>query len=237
MNYIAITSDQPRHREFINRIEKYTSLSHVIVVSKPEGNKEFCKSEDRFFSKHRKKVDAEIIQCTKHQLGSKRMQEMLKEMDPEVCFVFGAPLLKKDFYNIPRRGCVNIHTGLVQHHRGVDSPFWAIDEGRADTIGATLHFIDCSIDGGKIIAQKNTTGLTIEDTPEDIFMRTCNTGFDILEENIYNILYDSVTAYPLKERGKLYQTKDMNYDKMLEIRHKTPYLLKEYLNGNNSRSM
>jgi len=106
-----------------------------------------------------------------------------------------------------------------------------------NTIGATLHFIDCSIDGGKIIAQKNTAGLTAKDTPEDIFMRTCNTGFDILEENIYNILYDSVTAYPLKERGKLYQTRDMNYDKMLEIRHKAPYLLKEYLNGNNSRSM
>ena len=52
-----------------------------------------------------------------------------------------------------------------------------------------------------------------------------------------NILYDSVTAYPLEERGKLYQTKDMNYGKMLEIRHKAPYLLKEYLNGNNSRSL
>ena len=237
MSFIAITSDHPRHREFINRIEKHTSLSHIVVVSKPDGNKEFCKSEAKFFSKSSKEVSAKIIQCTKEQLRSKRMKQMLTDISPEVCFVFGAPLLKKDLYGIPKRGCINIHTGLVQHHRGVDSPFWAIDEGRMNTIGATLHFIDCSIDGGKIIAQKNTTGLTIEDTPEDIFMRTCNTGFDILEENIYNILYDSVTAYPLEERGKLYQTKDMNYGKMLEIRHKAPYLLKEYLNGNNSRSL
>lgn len=237
MNFIAITSDQPRHREFIDRIEKHTTLSHIVVVPKAPGNKEFCKSEDRFFRASRKQSKAEIIQCTKDQLGSKRMKEMLKEINPEVCFVFGAPLLKKAIYEIPRRGCVNIHTGLVQYHRGVDSPFWAIDENRIDTIGATLHFIDCSIDGGSIISQKKTTGLTIEDTPEDIFMRTCNTGFDILEENIYNILYDSVKTYPLENRGTLYQTKDMNYGKMLEIRHKTPYFLKEYLNGNNSRPL
>ncbi|HAI37965.1 MAG TPA: hypothetical protein DCM40_07480, partial [Maribacter sp.] len=70
MNYIAITSDQPRHREFISRIEEHTSLSHVIVVSKPEGNKEFCKSEDRFFKRPRKSVEAEIIQCSSAQLGS-----------------------------------------------------------------------------------------------------------------------------------------------------------------------
>jgi methionyl-tRNA formyltransferase len=235
MNYIAITSDNLRHREFIERIGKHIQLSHIVVVSKPEGNKQFRASENKFFGdKDFEPVNAKIIQCTKEQLRSKRMKRLLSEINPEICFVFGAPLLKEDLYNIPRRGCVNIHTGLVQHHRGVDSPFWAIDEGRLDTVGATLHFIDNSIDGGQVVAQRNTTGLTIEDNPEDIFMRTCNTGFDILEESIYNILYDSVTACPLEQRGKLYQTKDMSFEKMLEIRCKTPPLLKEYLNGNNS---
>lgn len=235
MSYIAITSNHLRHREFIDRLQKQVDLSHIIVATKPAGNIDFFKSEKRFFgNKERSPITANLIECTSMQLGSKRMREMITDINPHVCFVFGAPLLKKNLYSIPVNGCINIHTGLVQYHRGVDSPYWAIQEGRPETIGTTLHYIDSSIDGGNIIAQKKTDDMTIEDSPEDIFMRTCATGFDILEENMYNILNNSVKAYPLEKRGKLYQTKDMDYGTMLEIRHKTPHLLKEYLNGNNS---
>lgn len=48
-------------------------------------------------------------------------------------------------------GSVKIHTGLVEHYRGVDSTLWALYNNNTDLIGATLHYIDDSIDGGNII--------------------------------------------------------------------------------------
>ena len=232
MSYIAITSNQIRHQEFVCRLQKHVDLSLVISVKKRSGNARFSTSERLFFRGRKKIASTNLVECDSLQLGSKRIREMLIDLKPEVCFVFGAPLLKKEIFEIPKRGCINIHTGLVQYHRGVDSPYWALHEGRPETIGATLHYIDSSIDGGDIIAQSKTKGIKRVDSPENIFMKTCATGFDILEESMYDILNDSVTSQPISTRGKLYQTKDMCYATMLKIRNKTPRLLKEFVNEN-----
>jgi len=235
MSHIAITSNQLRHREFISRLQKYVDLSMVIVVDKKPGNAKFCLSERRFFGHARgSEILGNLVMCTPEQVNSRRMKDMISEVSPDLCFVFGAPLLKKHIFSVPSGGCINIHTGLVQHHRGVDSPYWALYEGKPEEIGATIHYINSSIDKGRVIAQSKTEGMDISDTPEDIFMRTCITGFDILEKNVYNIINNSVEPYHVEPGGKLYQLKDMNYGRMLEISYKTPILLKEYLNGNNS---
>lgn len=233
MSLIAVTSNQPRHREFINRLESIVDLSLVLVLSKEPGDKKFVESENTFFNNF-KSMNANVLECKPQHLNSSKLKSMLTSVDPEVFFVFGAPLLKEEFFSIPSRGCINIHTGLVQHHRGVDSSYWALYEEKPQTIGATLHYINGSIDGGNVIDQSKTTGIKIGDSPDDIFMKTCITGFDLLEKNMYNIIKNSVKSYPLKERGRLYQKKDMNFEKKLNIRYKTPIILKDYLNGNNS---
>ena len=234
MRSIAITSNHARHREFVDVLERDVELSHIFVVQKPEGHKDFEYSQKRFFgSKFRKKVNAKIINCTSTQLRSRRIKDLIMEISPNVCFVFGAPLLGKDIYSIPKNGCVNIHTGLVQYYRGVDSPYWAIYENNLSAIGATLHYIDSSIDGGAVIGQRQTTDLSIDDTADDIFMKTCITGFDILRENMYNILNNTADVVTNLGKGKLFQTKDMTFEKRLEIQFKTEKYLKEHLSGNN----
>ena len=75
--------------------------------------------------------------------------------------------------------------------------------------------------------------MSLDDTADDIFMKTCITGFDILKENMYNILNNSVDVLSNIGKGKLFQTKDMTFEKRLEIDFKTEKYLKEYLNGNN----
>jgi methionyl-tRNA formyltransferase len=238
MKPIAITSSHSRHREFIEVLSRNVDLTHIFVVDKSTGDDEFEISQHRFFGKRkRKEIKANIIKCTPNQLRSRRAKEMMLEINPDICFVFGAPLLTRDIYTIPSMGCINIHTGLVQYHRGVDSPYWAIDENNLSAIGATLHYIDSSIDGGNVIAQRQTQDLSIEDTADDVFMKTCITGFDILKENMYNILNNSVEVTPLLGKGKLFQAKDMTFEKKIEIRFKASRYLKEYLSGNNRRSM
>ncbi len=236
MKSIAITSNQPRHREFVNRLEKIIELDLVVVLAKKEGDKHFLRSENKFFNKF-DDLRANIIECNPSHLNSTRLKNLLTSASADMFFVFGAPLLKKELFSIPSKGCINIHTGLVQHHRGVDSCYWAIEEEKPETIGATLHYIDESIDGGNIIDQSTTNNIEASDTVDDIFMKTCITGFDLLEKNMYNILENNVKSFVLNKRGKLYQMKDMDFATKLQIRDKTHRVLEKHLNGNNSRPL
>ena len=239
MKPLIITSNCLRHLGFINRIREEIEINNSILVSKLDGIDEFRKSELCQFGEGwpRWIERMQPIFCSPKQLHSEEIINKIKRINPDICFVFGAPLLKEEIFSIPRLGCINIHTGLVEHHRGVDSPYWALYEERPETLGATVHYIDNSIDGGDIILQRQTQGLSVLDTADDIFMKTCKTGFDLLAENVYNILNNKIKSRPLVSRGKLFQKKDMSPEIMQETRSKTRRVIKEFLNGNNSRSV
>ena len=236
MKPLIITSNCLRHLAFVNRLKREIHIPNAIIVSKLSGIDEFRKSELNFFGEGWPDWLNQLTPtfCSPKELHSDSIIEKIKRIDPDICFVFGAPLLKKEIFSIPRRGCINVHTGLVEHYRGVDSPFWALYEEKPDAIGATVHYIDESIDGGSVITQRQTQDLSINDSPEDVFMKTCKTGFDLLAENVYNILENRIEPTPLSTRGKLFQTKDMNDEVMSEIRAKTKNVLAEFLDGNNS---
>ena len=68
-------------------------------------------------------------------------------------------------------------------------------------------------------------------------MKTCRTGFELLAANLENIMTGQIKPQILKEKGKLFQIKDMNDDIMHEIRKKTSTVLEKHLNENNSRSL
>jgi len=177
-----------------------------------------------------------ILMCDKLQVHSRFVLNAIKGLDPDVGFVFGAPLLKEDIYDIPRYGCVNIHTGLVDHYRGVDSTSWAIYDERIDLIGATLHYIDKSIDAGEVIGMR-VVECKLTDTSDTLFYKSCQIGFDMLKENMYNILNNKVKKIKLEKLGVLYQNKDMNSSVEMEVKNKTPRLVKEFLRENHSRSL
>lgn len=52
---------------------------------------------------------------------------------------------------IPRRGVLNLHSGILPDYRGVMATFWAMQNGE-EQIGTTLHWIvDAGIDTGPVI--------------------------------------------------------------------------------------
>jgi len=236
MKSLIITSSCLRHLAFINRLREEIEINNSIIVSKLNGIDDFRKSELNHFGEGWPRWIERMrpVFCAPKELHSKQIIEKIKRINPDICFVFGAPLLKEEIFSIPKLGCINLHTGLVEHHRGVDSPYWALQEEKPETIGATVHYIDNSIDGGNILLQRQTQGLKVGDSPDDIFMKTCKTGFDLLAENVYNILNNKIESKPLANRGRLYQVKDMSEEVMTEVKEKTKRVLAEFLHGNNS---
>ena len=232
MSYFAITSNQPRHIEFVKVLERHIPLSSVIVVPKNETSSE----EKKFFKDSLTLTRKIYLKCSKDNLESDIVISALAKSKPKVGFIFGAPLISSKIHSLPEYGCVNIHTGLVQHYRGVDSTKWAVYNNELDKIGATLHYIDDSIDAGSVIAQKKIQ-LTLEDSLETAFFKTCVAGFDVLSENILDIINNKVNKIKLQKKGKLYQTKDMTPEIESYLESNYEKIIKDFVNENNSRSL
>tara|TARA_R100000008_G_C3575953_1_gene165279 strand:+ start:136 stop:867 length:732 start_codon:yes stop_codon:yes gene_type:complete len=229
MNISIITSNHLRHKAFAKRLCDILSIKTVVCESKKRSTKQFHEKEKDYY----KEVEEwspynRFVVCAEGAVNGEVIEGILKKDKLDYLFIFGCSLLKKNIFSIPKKGCINIHTGLVQSFRGVDSSLWAIYEEKPEAIGATIHFVNNSIDGGNIIAQSRTE-LDMEDDLHDIFFKTCNTGFQLLEEKVFDILAGRTRQKKLTKKGKLYQKKDLTKQVVEEVVQKTPDVIRKYL--------
>ena len=226
MNYFAITSNHPRHVKFLETLCEKIDLSVVVIVDKGP----ITQKEADYFNPNMKLLRmSNVIRCSKHQLHSNFVLQSLSKLKAKTGFIFGAPLLKKELFQIPEYGCVNIHTGLVNHYRGVDSSLWAMYDNRPDLIGTTLHYIDASIDAGNVI-DTDTIDVDRYDDLDTLFYKSCQVGFRLLSNNLDDIIANKATKKILENRGTLYQNKDRSS----EIIKKAEENLERYKNENYS---
>ena len=205
MNIALLTSNQPRHRAFVNKLSRKIQPSLIIVEEKNKSD--FFSKEEMFFDHVNSGKSFDSLQVKKGEINSQKVSSRIKDLGIDMCLIFGTGLLKTNIINSARLGCLNIHTGLVQGYRGVDSPWWAVYNNEPEMIGITIHQVTPGIDDGKVILQARTK-LDMNDTIETVFFKTCMLGFDCLSDNIEKIInfeYESKTV----SKGKLYQHKNM----------------------------
>lgn len=78
-------------------------------------------------------------------------------------------ILKHPLIELPPKGCINIHAGLLPKYRGRAPLNWAIINGESCT-GVTVHFIDKGVDSGDILLQWQVT-IRKEDTIAQVYER------------------------------------------------------------------
>ncbi|MGM9534283.1 MAG: methionyl-tRNA formyltransferase [Intestinibacter sp.] len=77
----------------------------------------------------------------------------IKELNPDVIVVVAyGQLLSKEFLDIPKYGCVNVHVSLLPKYRGAAPINWVIINGEEKT-GVSTMFMDEGLDSGDIILQ------------------------------------------------------------------------------------
>lgn len=80
--------------------------------------------------------------------------EAIRAFNPDVGLCIGyRHLLDADTIAIPTHGWFNIHSSLLPKYKGRAPVNWAILNGETE-LGATLHVIDETVDGGDIVAQQ-----------------------------------------------------------------------------------
>jgi len=89
----------------------------------------------------------------------------LRALAPEVIVIWSySMILPAAVIDVPSRGCVNVHGGLLPAYRGPHVMQWAIINGESET-GVTLHYVDAGIDTGPVIAEERVRIELEDDAP------------------------------------------------------------------------
>jgi peptidoglycan/xylan/chitin deacetylase (PgdA/CDA1 family) len=75
------------------------------------------------------------------------------EFRPGLGVSLGAPILKEELFGIPESGTLNVHESLLPEYRGMPPAFWEIHDG-ADVTGASVHWVERSLDTGAVIVRQ-----------------------------------------------------------------------------------
>ena len=110
----------------------------------------------------------------------------LKEISPDVIAVaaFGQ-ILPKAVLDIPKFGCLNVHTSLLPKYRGAAPIQQAILDGEKMT-GVTIMYMAEGIDTGDIILQR-TMPIEADDTGETLTNKLAALGGDLIVEALAGI--------------------------------------------------
>jgi methionyl-tRNA formyltransferase len=87
-----------------------------------------------------------------HSHNSARCAELLRSLAPDIVFLRGCGIIKREILEIPRIGVLNAHYGTLPKYRGVYATEWAILHG--DQPAVTMHFVNEGVDSGDILGTR-----------------------------------------------------------------------------------
>jgi methionyl-tRNA formyltransferase len=218
MRFVYLTSTAPRHTAFLQAlVDQYPPALIVREPKRPspppataaEQSRAaaMAQSEHAFFGTVTAQYPAIIT--APGDINNAEQVALIRAAQPDVLLVFGTSLLRPAMLALPKAFALNIHTGITQLFRGVDSAFWAIHDGQPEGIGATVHYIDQSIDAGQVVAQARPS-LTPQDNLPALFHKSVKVGCETLRWALGDLLAGRLQPRPLSRRGRLYQMADMN---------------------------
>jgi methionyl-tRNA formyltransferase len=106
---------------------------------------------------------------------------ILRQLMPELIVVAAyGKILPVDILELPRLGCVNVHSSLLPKYRGAAPINWAILNGESES-GVTIMYMAEGLDTGDIIAQR-ATPIALDDTASTLHDRLAEMGAGLLTE-------------------------------------------------------
>ena len=150
--------------------------------------------------------------------------EILKGLEPELIAVAAyGKILPLEILELPRLGCINVHSSLLPKYRGAAPINWAILNGEDET-GVTIMVMAEGMDTGDILAQR-ATPIPMEENAAQLFERLAQMGAELLVETVAQIGAGAVTPVPQDESGSSHapmlsrELSPMNWEKTARQLH------------------
>jgi methionyl-tRNA formyltransferase len=124
--------------------------------------------------------------------------EKLQALRPDAIVVVAyGQILKQNVLDLPRLGCINIHSSLLPRWRGAAPIQWAI-LGGDDESGVTTMKLVQKLDAGDILLQAKTK-ISFDDTAESLHDRLARMGAELIGPTLRGLAEGSLRARPQDE--------------------------------------
>ena len=118
--------------------------------------------------------------------------EKLRELKPDLIVVAAyGQILSPSILEIPRFGCLNVHTSLLPKYRGAAPIQWAILNDESET-GVTIMQMAAGLDTGDILSQRATSILP-DDNSQTLHDRLATIGAQLLVETIPDFVVGKIS--------------------------------------------
>ena len=132
--------------------------------------------------------------------------EEVRQLHPDLIAVTAyGQILPPASLELPRFGCLNVHTSLLPKYRGAAPIQWSILNGDAET-GVTIMKMDAGLDTGEILSQERTPILEKDDS-ETLHNRLAELGAQLLVKTIVPYAAGEIQPRPQGAEGVSYARK------------------------------
>ncbi|HEU5069499.1 MAG TPA: methionyl-tRNA formyltransferase [Verrucomicrobiae bacterium] len=119
-------------------------------------------------------------------------------------------ILPQRILDLPRFGCLNVHTSLLPKYRGAAPIQWAILNGDAET-GVTIMQMEAGLDTGPILSSERTP-IAASDNAQTLHDRLARLGAALLVNTIPEFVAGNLSPRPQPAEGVSYAAKIKKQD-------------------------
>ncbi len=124
----------------------------------------------------------------------------LRGLQPDLIVVAAyGQILPQSILDLPRHGCLNVHTSLLPRYRGAAPIQWAIANGDAET-GVTIMKMDAGLDTGPMVSQRRTAIQPADDSAT-LHDRLARLGAELLAQTIPDYVAGKIQPQPQPAAG------------------------------------
>jgi methionyl-tRNA formyltransferase len=122
--------------------------------------------------------------------------QRLRAEEPDVVVSVAAPeIFAPELLNVPRLGCINVHSGRLPHYRGMMPTFWQMQRGE-QAITITVHKMAQKLDSGDVLATQSFP-LNKSDSLDRVIKGTKREGARLLIRALRGLKDGQVQPIPL----------------------------------------
>jgi len=139
--------------------------------------------------------DRVVTVLTPERINAQASVEAIAALEPDVIVVVAyGQILRQPLLDLPRLGCINVHTSLLPTYRGAAPIQWAIANGETAT-GVTTMYMDAGMDTGDIILQ-DVVPIGPEQTAADLHDLLAVAGAELLKRTLEGLAAGNLPRIP-----------------------------------------
>jgi methionyl-tRNA formyltransferase len=175
------------------------ALRVVMVVTQPDRPKG-RELRVQFSPVKEAALDLELPVSQPTRARDETFVEQLRGSQPDLIVVAAyGQILPRAVLDIPRFGCVNVHTSLLPKYRGAAPIQWAILNDEAET-GVTIMKMDTGLDTGPMVTQVRTP-IRADDNAQTLHDRLATLGAQLLVQTIPDYVAGKIAPQPQPSAG------------------------------------